>query len=132
MTMWRTLCVGLVVAAVGAGLCSPDAQATTNGAAETEVRRAEHQLTVQIAGRFCRYQRADVKAALGEVWSVDAVEFLNEDGTVRVFFEQGYKLPAEVAEEVEHALSLGLLCTATVERGQPEQSASLQLLQVRH
>lgn len=133
MTRWRTLCVGLVVAAaVGEGLCRSDAEATPNGSAETELRRAKHQLTVQIAGRFCRYQRADVKAALGEVWSVDAVEFLNEDGTVRVFFEQGYKSPAEVAEEVEHALSLGLLCTATVERGQPQQSVSLQLLQVRH
>lgn len=132
MLWWRLLVVGLTVGVIsGTGLSSSDANASTGTSAETEIRRNEPPLTVQIAGRFCRYQREDVKAALGEVWSVDAVEFLTDDGTVRVFFEPGRKSRADVADEVEHALSLGWLCTATVERGERDRAASMHLLQVR-
>ncbi|MFO0774693.1 MAG: hypothetical protein U0172_08525 [Nitrospiraceae bacterium] len=107
----------------------------SSSVSDAQVARADGHVeafvTVQIAGRFCRYQRAEVKAALDEVWSVDAVEFLNDQGTIRVFFDRTRKPPVAVAGELEHALSLGLLCTAHVHPSESELPSPATLLQVR-
>lgn len=69
-------------------------------------------MAVQIFGRFCEYQRSDIVAALQDVWSVEAVEFLTDHGTLRVRYASGAKAREDVAREIERALSFGWFCTA--------------------
>lgn len=88
-------------------------------------------LTVQIAGRFCEYERDDVKVALGDVWSVDAVEFVNDQGTLSVYFDRRTKAPSDVAQELERALSFGWFCTAQVHESGQERLPLIGLLEVR-
>lgn len=73
------------------------------------------QFVVQIVGRFCEYQRRDVKAALQDLWSVRHIEFLNDHGTLRLFYESRGGTEAELASAVERALSLGWFCSAHVD-----------------
>lgn len=76
---------------------------------------ADGELIVQIVGRFCEYQRRDVEAALEGIWSVRRIEFLNDHGTLRLFYESRGGTEAELASAVERALSLGWFCSAHVD-----------------
>lgn len=87
-------------------------------------------MTVQIFGRFCEYERRDIVAALQDVWSVEAVEFLTDHGTLRVRYAIGSKAREDVAHAIERALSLGLFCTAQTEAADAPLSKDYTLLRV--
>ncbi len=115
------------------GLVVGEAQSAwaSSSVSETQVNRAEGQLTVQIVGRFCEYQRHEVVLALRDVWSVRAVEFLTDHGTLRVRYQSAWRSRDEIAEEVGRALSLGLLCSAQVQEGEHQAPQVATLLDVR-
>lgn len=74
------------------------------------------QITLQIAGRYCEYVRADVETALRRYEAVQRVEFLNDHGTVLVQVIRGQVAPGELADAAA-AASFGLGCRAWVDRG---------------
>lgn len=86
---------------------------------------------VQIVGRFCEYQRQEVVLALRDVWTVRAVEFLTDHGTLRVRYQSAWRSRDEIAMEVGRALSLGLLCSAQVQEGEHQSPQVATLLDVR-
>lgn len=70
------------------------------------------QVIVQIYGRLCEYHREDVERALRRFDAVEAVEFLNNHGTVLVTYRPDRAAPEQFAEEVERALAMGWGCKA--------------------
>lgn len=88
-------------------------------------------LMVQIAGRFCEYERPAVKRALADVWNVHAVEFINEQGTLRVYYDRVRKPAEDMIQEVERALSFGLFCVATAQATNQDGPRLVGLLEVR-
>ncbi|MFO0706899.1 MAG: hypothetical protein U0412_08595 [Nitrospira sp.] len=78
---------------------------------------AASQVIVQIGGRFCEYYRDEVEGALRRFSAVQAVEFLNNHGTVLVRYQTEAVTPAHLAASVEQALASGIGCKAWVDRG---------------
>lgn len=77
------------------------------------------QIIVQIGGRFCEYHRDEVEEALRRFPTVQAIEFLNDHGTVLVRSQPDGVPPAQLAASVEQALASGIGCKAWVDRGGP-------------
>jgi hypothetical protein len=75
------------------------------------------QVIVQIGGRFCEYHRDEVEGALRRIPTVQAVEFLNNHGTVLVRVQPEGVPPVQLAASVEQALAAGIGCKAWVDRG---------------
>ena len=75
------------------------------------------QTIVQIGGRFCEYHRDEVEEALRRFPAVQAVEFLNNHGTVLVRYRTDDIPPMQLAAAVEQALVSGIGCRAWVDRG---------------
>ena len=91
------------------------------GAPETdsvESKTAAGESIVQIFGRMCEYHREDVEAALRTFNTVRQVEFLNDHGTVLVWYQPGSETPEQLADAVHRALASGWNCTARVDRGE--------------
>lgn len=82
------------------------------------------QVIVQIGGRYCEYYREEVERALRRFPAVQAVEFLNDHGTVLVRYQSEGIPPAQLAESVEQALASGIGCRAWVDRGGLQQARS--------
>jgi hypothetical protein len=82
------------------------------------------QIIVQIGGRFCEYHREEVEGALRRVPTVQAVEFLNDHGTVLVRYQPDRVPPVQLAASVEQALASGIGCKAWVDRGGSPQAKS--------
>lgn len=82
------------------------------------------QVIVQIGGRFCEYHRDEVDGALRRFPTVQAVEFLNDHGTVLVRYQPDGVPPAQLAASVEQALTSGIGCKAWVDRGGSRQAKS--------
>lgn len=76
-----------------------------------------HEVIVQIGGRMCEYHRADVQQALTRFSEIQAVEFLNQHGTLLVRYQPGAVQPEAFADAVERALAMGWGCKAWVDRG---------------
>ncbi|TKB82165.1 MAG: hypothetical protein E8D45_00910 [Nitrospira sp.] len=77
----------------------------------------EQEVIVQIGGRMCEYHRSDVQRALTRFSEIQAVEFLNQHGTVLVRYQVGSAQPEAFADAVERALAMGWGCKAWVDRG---------------
>jgi hypothetical protein len=109
----------IVLATAALWAVNPATWALSNAFSDETPGRVEAngdgQFVVQIVGRFCQYQRHDVEVALGEIWSVSRIEFLNDHGTLRLFFDSHDRTRTEVAKSVERALSLGWFCSAHVD-----------------
>lgn len=99
------LLVGLIRAAEADDVPSRTASAT------------RHEVIVQIGGRMCEYHRSDVQQALGRFPEIQAVEFLNQHGTVLVRYQSGSTQPEAFADAVERVLAMGWGCKAWVDRG---------------
>jgi hypothetical protein len=82
------------------------------------------QVIVQIGGRFCEYHRDEVEGALRRFPTVQAVEFLNDHGTVLVRYQPDGVPPVQLAASVEQALASGIGCKAWVDRGGSPQAKS--------
>jgi hypothetical protein len=82
------------------------------------------QVIVQIGGRFCEYHREEVEGALRRFPTVQAVEFLNDHGTVLVRYQPDGVPPVQLAASVEQALASGIGCKAWVDRGGSPQAKS--------
>jgi hypothetical protein len=82
------------------------------------------EVIVQIGGRFCEYHRDEVEGALRRFPTVQAVEFLNDHGTVLVHYQPDGVLPVQLAASVEQALATGIGCKAWVDRGGSPQAKS--------
>ena len=82
------------------------------------------QVIVQIGGRFCEYHRDEVEGTLRRFPAVQAVEFLNDHGTVLVRYRSGGVPPVQLAASVEQALASGIGCKAWVDRGGSLQAKS--------
>lgn len=105
--------------AVGLSVCAP-VQAEDGPRSATVSEREESsisQVIVQIGGRFCEYHREEVEGALRRVSTVQAVEFLNDHGTVLVRSQPDGVPPVQLAASVELALASGIGCKAWVDRG---------------
>ena len=85
---------------------------------------ALNQVIVQIGGRFCEYHRDEVEGALRRFSTVQAVEFLNDHGTVLVRYQSDGVPPVQLAASVEQALASGIGCKAWVDRGGSRQVKS--------
>lgn len=85
---------------------------------------ADSQVIVQIGGRFCEYHRDEVEGALRRFPTVQAVEFLNDHGTVLVRYQPDGVPPVQLAASVEQALASGIGCKAWVDRGGSPQAKS--------
>lgn len=106
LAVWLSLCA-LVQAGEGSQSASvPEREAS-----------ALNQVIVQIGGRFCEYHREEVEGALRHFTTVQAVEFLNDHGTVLVRSQPDGVPPAQLAASVEQALASGIGCKAWVDRG---------------
>ncbi len=86
--MKRVMVLGVISMMVG--LCgSPMTHAEDTRSPPVNQQGRELVRTIlQIGGRFCEYVRSDVEAALRRFEAVQAVEFLNNHGTVLVQFER--------------------------------------------
>ena len=82
------------------------------------------QIIVQIGGRFCEYHREEVEGALRLFQTVQAVEFLNDHGTVLVRYQPDGAPPGQLAASVEQALASGIGCKAWVDRGKSPHARS--------
>ena len=105
--------------AVWLSLCTP-VQADEGSQAATVLEQkdaAAGQVIVQIGGRFCEYHRDEVEGALRRFPAVQAVEFLNDHGTVLVRYRSDGVPPVQLAASVEQALASGIGCKAWVDRG---------------
>lgn len=105
--------------AVGLSVCLP-VQAEDSSRAATAPEQndaAVSQVIVQIGGRFCEYHREEVEGALRRFPAVQAVEFLNDHGTVLVRAQPDGVPPVQLAAAVEQALASGIGCRAWVDRG---------------
>ena len=100
-------------------ICMPvQAEETRQSATVSEQEDvAVSQVIVQIGGRFCEYHRDEVEGALRRFPTVQAVEFLNDHGTVLVRYQSGGVPPVQLAASVEQALASGIGCKAWVDRG---------------
>lgn len=105
--------------AVGLSLCLPVHAEEVPQAGTVQEVPAVNQVIVQIGGRFCEYYREEVEGALRRFPTVQAVEFLNDHGTVLVQYQPAGVLPAQFAASVERALASGIGCKAWVDRGGP-------------
>lgn len=106
LVMWMSVC-----APVQAGEGSQSASVPEREAS------ALNQVIVQIGGRFCEYHRDEVEGALRHFPTVQAVEFLNDHGTVLVRSQPDGVPPVQLAASVEQALASGIGCKAWVDRG---------------
>lgn len=114
--------IGLaVVLSVGVSVQAEDIPETS---AEEDQKDAVGQTIVQIGGRFCEYYREEVEGALRRFPAVQAVEFLNNHGTVLVRYRTDDVPPVQLAAAVEQALASGIGCKAWVERGGAPQVKS--------
>lgn len=112
--------------AVSLSVCTV-VQAEEAPQAATVSERAEpsvNQVIVQIGGRFCEYHRDEVEGALRRFPTVQAVEFLNDHGTVLVRYQPDGVPPVQLAASVEQALASGIGCKAWVDRGGSPQAKS--------
>lgn len=113
LVVWLSLCA-LVQAGEGSQPASvPEREAS-----------ALNQVIVQIGGRFCKYHREEVEGALRRFPTVQAVEFLNDHGTVLVRYQPDGVPPVQLAASVEQALASGIGCKAWVDRGGSSQAKS--------
>ncbi len=112
--------------AVGLSLCmSVQAEDAPQAATVLEQKdAAAGQVIVQIGGRFCEYHREEVEGALRRFTTVQAVEFLNDHGTVLVRYQPDGVPPMQLAASVEQALASGIGCKAWVDRGGSLQAKS--------
>lgn len=107
-------------------LCAP-VQADEGSQSATVPERevpALNQVIIQIGGRFCEYDRDEVEGALRRFSTVQAVEFLNDHGTVLVRSQPDGVPPVQLAASVEQALASGIGCKAWVDRGGSGQAKS--------
>lgn len=77
----------------------------------------EQEVIVQIGGQMCEYRRSEVREALSRFREIQAVEFLNQHGTLLVRYQAGTVQPEAFADAVERALAMGWGCKAWVDRG---------------
>lgn len=100
-------------------ICAPVQAGETRQSATVSEQEdvAVSQVIVQIGGRFCEYHRDEVEGALRRFPTVQAVEFLNDHGTVLVRYQSGGVPPVQLAASVEQALASGIGCKAWVDRG---------------
>jgi hypothetical protein len=105
--------------AVGLSVCVPVQAGDGPQSATVPEREASalNQVIVQIGGRFCEYHREEVEGALRRFSTVQAVEFLNDHGTVLVRSQPDGVPPGQLAASVEQALASGIGCKAWVDRG---------------
>ena len=113
LAMWLSVCVP--VQAGDAPQSSPVSE---------QKDAAVSQVIVQIGGRFCEYHREEVEGALRRFPTVQAVEFLNDHGTVLVHYQPDGVPPVQLAASVEQALASGIGCKAWVDRGGSPQAKS--------
>jgi|GEM_PF-1177805 len=113
LAMWLSVCVP-----VQAG------DAPQSSTVSEQKDAAVSQVIVQIGGRFCEYHREEVEGALRRFPTVQAVEFLNDHGTVLVRYQPDGVPPVQLAASVEQALSSGIGCKAWVDRGGSPQAKS--------
>jgi hypothetical protein len=113
--------VGLVV---WLSLCAPVQAGEGPQSATVPEREVSvlNQVIVQIGGRFCEYHREEVEGALRRFTTVQAVEFLNDHGTVLVRYQPDGVPPVQFAASVEQALVSGIGCKAWVDRGGSPQA----------
>lgn len=113
--------IGLAVSlSVCVSVQAEEVSPLSKGPEETVVE----QIIVQIGGRFCEYHRDEVEGALRRFPAVQAVEFLNDHGTVLVRYDTSGVPPTQMAESVEQALASGIGCRAWVDRGGSPQAKS--------
>ena len=107
-------------------ICAPVQAGETRQSATVSEQEdvAVSQVIVQIGGRFCEYHRDEVEGALRRFPTVQAVEFLNDHGTVLVRYQSGGVPPVQLAASVEQALASGIGCKAWVDRGGSPQAKS--------
>lgn len=91
------------------------------GTDSVEPKTSAGQAIVQIFGRMCEYHREDVEATLRAFMTVRQVEFLNNHGTVLVWYQPGRETPEQLANAVDRALAGGWNCSARVDRGESDR-----------
>ena len=110
--------------AMGLSVCEPVQAGDGPQSATVPEDASVSQVIVQIGGRFCEYHRDEVEGALRHFPTVQAVEFLNDHGTVLVRFQPDGVPPVQLAASVEQALASGIGCKAWVDRGGSSQAKS--------
>lgn len=113
LAMWLSVCVPVQ---------ADDAPQSSTVSEQKEV--VVSQVIVQIGGRFCEYHREEVEGALRRFPTVQAVEFLNDHGTVLVRYQPDGVPPVQLAASVEQSLASGIGCKAWVDRGGSPQAKS--------
>lgn len=108
--MWAVMIVWLLLI-VGA----PDAARSGSQAPEAaaDVREA----TVQIMGRSCEYDAAEIENTVRRFAAVEEIRFIPERGRVLIRYQAGMASPEQLVEAVERAMVMGWNCHARVARG---------------
>jgi hypothetical protein len=116
--MKRNMAVVGFVVLLTVMLCGGIVRATDGDEFPSQTASAnEQEVIVQIGGRMCEYRRSEVRQALDRFPEIQAVDFLNQHGTVLVRYRTGSAQPEAFADAVERALAMGWGCKAWVDRG---------------
>jgi hypothetical protein len=68
------------------------------------------EVIIQIFGPFCEYRRDEVEAVLRRQEAVEVVRFLNDHGTVLVWYRSHMATLPQLAAAVEQVLPIGVGC----------------------
>lgn len=79
--------------------------------------RALRETTVQIMGRSCEYDAAEIEEAVRRVAAIEEIRFIHERGRVLIRYQAGAVSPEQLVEAVERAMVMGWNCTARLARG---------------
>ncbi len=78
--------------------------------------REMRETTVQIMGRSCEYDAAEIEETLRRFAAVEEIRFIHERGRVLIRYQAGMASPEQLVEAVERAMVMGWNCHARVAR----------------
>jgi tetratricopeptide (TPR) repeat protein len=79
--------------------------------------RELRETTVQIMGRSCEYDAAEIEETVRRFAAVEEIRFFHERGKVLIRYQAGMASPEQLVEAVERALVMGWNCHARIARG---------------
>jgi copper chaperone CopZ len=78
--------------------------------------RELRETTVQIMGRSCEYDAAEIEEAVRRFGGIKEVRFIHERGRVLIRYQSGMASPEQLVEAVERAMVMGWNCHARIAR----------------
>jgi len=81
-----------------------------------EGARELRETTVQIMGRSCEYDAAEIEQAVWRLAGIEEIKFIHEKGRVLIRYQAEKVSPEQLVEAVERAMVMGWNCHAQLAR----------------